>query len=107
MSQTLELVRELVKRKSFRISKHGYNELSNDGLIVGDIVAGIDAAVVIEDYPNYPRGRCVLVMQQYDSRSPVHVVWGIPSGKAEPAVLVTAYRPDPAKWEPGFLRRRT
>jgi len=34
---------------------------------------------------------------------PVHVVPGIPSGKESPAVLVTAYRPDPKLWESGFF----
>ena len=37
---------------------------------------------------------------------PIHVVWGIPWGQISPAVLVTAYRPDPARWTEDFLRRR-
>jgi class 3 adenylate cyclase len=32
--------------------------------------------------------------------------WGIPRGQTAPAVLVTAYRPDPARWTDDFLRRR-
>lgn len=28
-------------------------------------------------------------------KRPNHVVWGIPIGKSSPAVIVTAYRPDP------------
>ncbi len=32
--------------------------------------------------------------------------WGIPGGDVEPAVLVTAYRPDPMLWESSFLRRK-
>jgi hypothetical protein len=37
--------------------------------------------------------------------NPIHVVWGIPKGARSPAVLVTAYRPDPAKWSSDFIRR--
>jgi hypothetical protein len=29
----------------------------------------------------------------------VHVVWGIPKGYDEPVVMVTAYRPDPKRWD--------
>ncbi|HTE87028.1 MAG TPA: hypothetical protein VK821_20130 [Dehalococcoidia bacterium] len=37
---------------------------------------------------------------------PLHVVWGIPRGRTFPAVLVTAYRSDPARWTNDFLRRK-
>ena len=37
---------------------------------------------------------------------PVHVVWGIPKGESRPAVLVTAYRPDPDLWDSDFKRRK-
>jgi hypothetical protein len=35
------------------------------------------------------------------------VVWGIPHGRTSPAVVVTAYRPDPAKWDETWQKRRT
>jgi hypothetical protein len=38
---------------------------------------------------------------------PIHVVWGIPRGSDSPAVVVTAYRPDPAKWDETWRKRRT
>ena len=89
-----------------RVSEHGYDELSADGLLARDIVEGITNAVVVEDYPDFPKGPCVLVLQKDQEDRPVHVVWGIPKGHAGPAVLVTAYRPDPERWENDFLRRR-
>lgn len=107
MSLTLERVRDLVARREVRISDHGYDELADDQISVRDIVAGVDNAVMVEDYPGYPKGPCVLVLQKDSQGRPVHVVWGIPKNSTTPAVLVTAYRPDANRWTDDYRRRRT
>ena len=106
MSQTLQLVIELVARQEVKISDHGYDELAADGILVRDIIAGVTGAVVIEDYPDYPKGSCVLVLQRDHQDQPVHVIWGIPRNALSPAVVVTAYRPDVDEWTDDFLRRK-
>ncbi|MDZ4733562.1 MAG: DUF4258 domain-containing protein [Nitrospirota bacterium] len=90
MSRTLELVRELVTRLEVQISDHGYDELADDALFVDDLLAGLAAAVVVEDYPDYHKGPSVLVLQRDGQDQPVHVVWGIPKDASSPAVVVTA-----------------
>jgi hypothetical protein len=106
MSATLDLIRELVARREVRISEHGYDELAQDGILARDVVSGVQEADVVENYPDYPKGPCVLVLQKDADGRPVHAVWGIPRGKTSPAVLVTAYRPDPGRWSEDFRRRR-
>jgi hypothetical protein len=71
-----------------------------------NVLNGAPEATVIEDYPGYPKGTCILVLQRDSHAKPIHVVWGIPKGATSPAVLVTAYRPDPEKWSNDFLRRK-
>ncbi|MCO6178322.1 hypothetical protein [Ciceribacter sp. RN22] len=34
------------------------------------------------------------------------IIRAVATGKQEPAVLVTAYRPDPQRWDASFTRRR-
>ena len=102
----IDQIRKLVAASEMRISEHGYDELAADGLTVREIVEGITNAELIEDYPDYPKGPSILLLQHDTVRKPVHVVWGIPKGYTSPAVLVTAYRPDPEKWEPDHIRRR-
>lgn len=106
MSATINRIRDLVATGEVRVSEHGYDEIAADGLTAREIVAGITNAQLIEDYPDYPKGPSILVLQRDAAGKPVHMVWGIPKGYTGPAVLVTAYRPEPEKWEADFIRRR-
>ena len=106
MSTTLKAVLALVEIRDVRISEHGYDELAEDGLTVTEILDGIVKAKLVEDYPEYPKGPSVLVLQFDREGRPIHTVWGIPKGHDRPVVLVTAYRPDPTRWEAGFMERR-
>jgi hypothetical protein len=106
VSETFDRIRRLIQQGDVKISDHGYDEIAADGLYVRDMLASIDDAAVVENYPDYPKGPCVLVVQKNRAGEFIHVVWGIPKGKSSPAVLVTAYRPDPQRWEPDFLRRK-
>ena len=106
MSDTLKTVTDLVARGEVHISDHGYDELAADGLFVRELIEGLPRAEVVEDYPGLPKGPCVLVLQRDRAGNPVHAVWGIPRGESGPAVLVTAYRPDPQNWADDFTRRK-
>jgi hypothetical protein len=106
VSDTFARVKRLVADGSVRISEHGYDELVADDILTRDIIESVGDGRVVEDYPDYPKGPCVLVLQTDRTGNPIHVVWGIPKGHPDPAVLVTAYRPDSDRWQDGFMRRR-
>ena len=106
MSATFEKIVALVQSGDIRISEHGYDELVADGLSVRDVVVGMEKGVVVEDYPDFPKGPSVLILQKDRDGRPIHVVWGIPKGHRSPAVIVTAYRPDPDRWDASMMRRR-
>jgi hypothetical protein len=106
VSKTFEKVIELIDKGEIRISNHGYDELAEDGLLVKDVMIGIKEGKVVEDYPNYPKGPSVLVLQHDKEGNFIHVVWGIPKGTSSPAVLVTAYKPNRSLWSDDFMERR-
>lgn len=96
----------LVKDNDILISAHGYDELESDNITVREVVDNIVNGELIREYPDYAKGPCGLVLQWGSDGRPIHVVWGIPKGKERPAVLVTAYRPDPDIWEVDWKNKR-
>ncbi|MBN1471761.1 MAG: DUF4258 domain-containing protein [Syntrophaceae bacterium] len=106
MSKIWDNIASLIEGRDILISEHGYDEIAADGLTVREIVAGSTESIVLEEYPDYSKGPCVLTMIKDHDGNPIHAVWGIPRGSTSPAVLVTAYRPDPERWSDGFKRRK-
>ncbi|MCC7347010.1 MAG: DUF4258 domain-containing protein [Variibacter sp.] len=107
INETLARVQRLTAAGEVLISRHGYEELAADGIFASDAMAGVGSAILVEDYPLHPRGPCVLVLQADADGRPIHVVWGIPARRSGPAVLMTAYRPDAARWSIDFRTRKT
>jgi hypothetical protein len=107
MSDLFHRILNLIAPQPVLISDHRYDELEVDGILVRDILEGATAGAVVEEYPTYCKRPCVLVLQKDKEGKPIHVVWGIPNQAHYPAVVDTAYRPDPSRWADDFLRRRS
>jgi hypothetical protein len=105
MSEFLERVRTLVRQREVLVSQHGFRELANDDILIDDVLAGLEDAIVVEEYPTFVKGPCILVLQRDHQNRPIHILWGIAKGQATPAVLITAYRPDPNIWSSDSITR--
>ncbi len=107
MSEILRRVLALVAAREVLISDHGYDELAADDILIKDVYEGVRDATPVEEYPAFPKGPCVLVLQRDHESQPIHVLWGVPRGATSPAIVVTAYRPDPKRWTDDFMRRKS
>lgn len=105
MSETLERIRDLVATGNYAFSNHAYEELVKDDILPSEILAGLAGAIVVEDYPDAKRGPTALVLWRDQQGSPIHAVWGVHVSNANKAVLITAYRPQPDRWTPDYLKR--
>lgn len=106
MGNTLDRIKVLAAEGHVLVSDHAYEELIEDGILPTEVIDGVQEAVAIEDYPEAFKGPSVLTLQSDKSGRPVHAVWGIPKSRADEAVLVTAYRPDPTRWSDDFRSRK-
>jgi hypothetical protein len=105
VSDTLQRIVHLIGDKRLRVSAHALERLLGYGFLIEPLLDGISEAILVEDYPDYFKGPAVLVLQFDEVGEPIHMVWGLPAGAQEPAVLVTVYRPDPDRWADDFSRR--
>jgi len=105
-STTFAQIKVLIEKRDILISSHGYDELAEDGILVNTILSSISTATVLEDYPDFGKGPCCLVLQKDEKENPIHTVWGISIHTDRPAVLITAYIPSKDKWSDDYTRRK-
>ncbi len=105
MSDTLDLVKPLAAAGSIVVSVHAHDRFIQNGFTTREVQAGAAAAIVVEDYPDWHKGPGVLVLQLDASGRPIHGLWGLRNCTTEPAVVITAYRPEPGEWTADFRSR--
>lgn len=96
---------EAINRNQYRITDHADEEAAADRLSVDKVCESAAKGEIIEDYPtDRPHPSC-LVFGLTDEGEPVHSVWAY-NASIRWAVLITVYRPDPARWIDWKVRRR-
>lgn len=105
MNPTLAKITENVVAGRVRVSEHALQELNDDAIDLRDVISGLATAALVEDYPDYWKGPCILCLQHDRDGHVIHVLWGIAKQATETATVITAYRPDPARWSADFMTR--
>lgn len=75
---------------------HTHRRMRERRISMDDVLAVINANDVIENYPTDTPYPSVLGLATVNGR-PLHVVWVF--GPAQMFTVVTAYEPDPARWD--------
>lgn len=86
-----------VRSGQIRITDHADEEAQSDRLSYDEIFSSVLTSTIIEDYPDdKPYPSCLVAGNAFKGE-PVHSVWAY-NEETKWAVLVTVYRPDPARW---------
>ena len=102
---TLARIRDAIRLDRIRITNHATEEAEDDRLLLDEIFASVLKGELIEDYPrNKPYSSC-LICGFNGARQAIHSVWAY-NEDTEWAVLITVYRPDPARWIDWTTRRK-
>jgi Domain of unknown function (DUF4258) len=104
VSETFQIVKDLLKAGKFRFSQHGDEEMREDRIFPTALLQSVATAVVVENYPDAWKGPSVLLLQEFEGLK-FHAIWGLSKTTPDVATLVTAYVPDPEKWTPDLMRR--
>jgi hypothetical protein len=104
MAISVDFIRLAVEVQDYEISLHADAERLADGLTLLQVEAALSSCIVIEEYPNDPRGESCLVMGFTPDGGPVHVVCG--RNQSGALVLITIYIPSFPKWKDPFTRNR-
>ena len=93
-----------IHRNRIRITDHADEEAQVDHLSFDEIFTSVLQGEIIENYPDdKPYPSCLIYGKTF-SREPVHSVWAYHQ-ETRWAVLITLYRPDPARWLDWRTRR--
>lgn len=74
MSVLLAHIQNLAARGEVEISRHAFKELAADAIYIQDVMAGLPASDVIEEYPDYFKGPVILTLQRDGAGEPIHVL---------------------------------
>ena len=93
-----------IHRNRIRITDHADEEAQVDHLSFDEIFTSVLQGEIIENYPDdKPYPSCLIYGKTF-SREPVHSVRAYHQ-ETRWAVLITLYRPDPARWLDWRTRR--
>lgn len=103
MAASLEIIREKVSQGKYTISFTHTEKLRLRKIKAADIEQAVKTARIIEDYPEDRRGASCLMLG-FISERPLHILFGLL--EMESILVITAYEPNPAEWEPDWATRK-
>ena len=95
-------IQALYAEKAVVLTQHFLDKIGKRGITFADVKSAISVGEIIEQYPDdYPHPSALIL--GYTNDKPLHTVVGVGGGYAW---LITAYYPDPKKWESDYKTRK-
>jgi len=100
----INAIRNKIKEGRYIISFSHTDKMRLRKIEAEEIEEAIFNGMIIEPYPDDPRGPSCLIMGFSNQNRPLHVL----CGKIEDneILIITAYEPDPNEWEEDWMRRK-
>lgn len=95
-------IQDCVRRRAIYWTYHVNMRLDRRHISREEILGAVDSYLLVDAYPDDKYLPSYLVLAGGTS----HVLFAIDT-EGDNVRVVTAYRPDPDEWEPGFLRRKS
>lgn len=97
MSIRIENLRASIGSNRYSVTDHADEEAASDALAINDVLESMESGEIIEQYPDDRPFPSCLVLGRTSTTEPAHSVWAY-DVSTEWAMLITVYRPDPARW---------
>ena len=101
----IEDILNAIRHSRVRITDHADAETLAEHLSFDEVMYSVRYGEIIEDYPDDRPYPSCLIYGDTPTDDPVHSVWAY-NRETGSAVLVTTYRPDPARWVNWRIRIR-
>ena len=103
MELNIEDLKNICFPENIEITLHAAKRLEQRGITLNDIIDCIKSGKIIEQYPgDYPFPSC-LILGISSANQILHTVLG---SDLKTLWIITAYHPDPSKWEPDNQTRK-
>jgi len=96
-------IQALYADKAVVLTQHFLDKIGKRGIAFADVKSAIGVGGIIEQYPDDYPYPSALILGYTDDNKPLHAVIGVGGGYAW---LITAYYPDPKKWESDYKTRK-
>jgi hypothetical protein len=102
MGYSIEQFKLLNRPETMVITQHSRRRFVERGIKLADVCAAINTGEIIEEYPtDYPFSSCLILGESNNMN--LHVCASINDGFI---YVITAYIPDPSKWEADLKTRK-
>lgn len=95
MSKKLADIQEVFAKQKYQYTHHAVIRTTNRRISRGEIEQVVKFGEIIEIYPQDKYGPSCLIFGETEAKRPLHVQCSFPPN----VKIITAYEPDPQKWE--------